>query len=351
MPKFKVAGGRVLKTGVAVFLTSLICQWLGWPPVFAVITAIVTIEPTVSDSIKKGIIRFPASAIGSAYAVTFIFLFGNTPVTYTAAAVLTIVTCFRLNLHSGLLVATLTSVAMIEVIHSNFFFSFLIRLGTTSIGLLVSTAVNMFIMPPDYTTRILQNIHSLSRDTGIELEKVSRSLLGEATADKRNILENFLLLKSSLDRTDMLVRFQKEEAKYHHFNEEEKKAFENEQEKLSDLRLIHYHLANLINTPLHDISWNREEKDNVLMTVEKLADALKNPKKFDEEEHSRQVQELMEQFWISKKEAADPGEKNKPTFFTSEIIFLYELLSIYQLVEDLLKEEETTTENQEKSVI
>ena len=71
MKKF-LGGNRVIKTGVAVLLTAWICDLLEWPAVFAVITAIVTIEPTVSDSIKKGIVRFPVSAIDSAYAVTFI---------------------------------------------------------------------------------------------------------------------------------------------------------------------------------------------------------------------------------------------------------------------------------------
>src|SRR5699024_11062173 len=143
-----------IKTGVAIFFTALICQLLGWPPVFAVITAIVTLEPTVSDSIKKGLIRFPASAIGSAYAVLFIALFGNSPITYTLAAVFTIVTSYKLKLHAGLLVATITAVAMIEVVYDNYFLSFLVRFGTTSIGLIVSTFVNMFLLPLNYIKEI-----------------------------------------------------------------------------------------------------------------------------------------------------------------------------------------------------
>src|SRR5699024_6405337 len=97
-------GNRIVKTAVAVFFTAYICKLIGWPPVFDVITAIVTLEPTVTDSIKKGIVRFPASAIGSFYAVLFIALFGNSAITYTLAASLTIITCFRLKVHAGLLV-------------------------------------------------------------------------------------------------------------------------------------------------------------------------------------------------------------------------------------------------------
>ncbi|WP_243658051.1 aromatic acid exporter family protein [Priestia megaterium] len=43
--KFNFLGGRIIKTGIAVFLTALICQSIGWPYMLAVITAIVTIEP------------------------------------------------------------------------------------------------------------------------------------------------------------------------------------------------------------------------------------------------------------------------------------------------------------------
>src|SRR5699024_3259826 len=172
MRVFHFQGSRILKTGIAIFLTAVICEWLHWPPVFAVITAIVTIEPTISDSIKKGIIRFPASAIGSAYAVLFIALFGNSPVTYTLAAVLTIVTCYRLKLHAGLLVATITAVAMIEVVYDNYLLSFFIRLGTTTIGILVSTVVNMFILPPNYVKDIHKNINDIYRKIGHSLHNV-----------------------------------------------------------------------------------------------------------------------------------------------------------------------------------
>src|SRR5690625_4917829 len=111
-------------------------------------------------------VRFPASAIGSFYAVLFIALFGNSPITYTLAASLTIITCFQLRLHAGLLVATITAVAMVEVIYDNYFLSFFIRLGTTTTGIVVSTLVNMFILPPNYTKQIHKNFKQIYRDTG-----------------------------------------------------------------------------------------------------------------------------------------------------------------------------------------
>ncbi|MGQ0438160.1 aromatic acid exporter family protein, partial [Bacillus sp. B-TM1] len=110
-------------------------------------TAIVTIEPTATDSIKKGLVRFPASTIGSAYAMTFTFFLGHQALSYALAAMFTIVTCQKLKLHAGTLVATLTAVAMIPITADHYFTAFLIRLATTSTGIIVSTVVNFFILP------------------------------------------------------------------------------------------------------------------------------------------------------------------------------------------------------------
>ncbi len=344
---FRLVGRRVIKTALAVFLTSLICLWLGWPPVFAVITAIVTIEPTVSDSIKKGLVRFPASAIGSLYAVFFIYLFGDSPITYTLAAFFTIVTCFRLNLHDGLLVATLTSVAMIEVIHTNFLLSFLIRLGTTTIGLSVSTLVNMFILPPNYTKTILNNIHSMLKQTGEELEMIMKQMLENQQTDKvkDEIQHRFYSLKKSLDQTEVLLTFQSDEAKYHRIDAETTRMIERETAQLKDLRLIHYHIGNLVNTPVNAVCWNNKECRNIVKMVTTLTDVMKYPNHFTVEKHREQVTALMEQFWNSNQPAPVKENEEKPRFFTPEIIILYELLSIYQIVEDIIEKENLPTTN------
>src|SRR5690625_2512522 len=200
-------GNRIVKTAVAVLLTALICQALGWPPVFAVITAVVSLEPTVSDSIKKGLVRFPASAIGSFYAVLFIALFGGSPLTYTLAATLTIITCYRLKLHDGLLVATITAVAMVEVVYDNYFMSFFIRLGTTTIGITVSTLVNLLILPPNFMKDIEKNLQYIYFELGNTLSSL---LLQDKKLAELKIEEvNNLIVK-----TEQLVRYEVSDVEY-----------------------------------------------------------------------------------------------------------------------------------------
>ncbi len=337
MKHFNFPGSRVVKTGVAIFITAWICVLLEWPPVFAVITAIVTIEPTVSDSIKKGLIRFPASAIGSAYAVLFISIFGNSPLTYSLAAVFTIATCFKFKLHAGLLVATLTAVAMVEVIHSNYLISFFIRLGTTTTGLVVSTAINMFVLPPDYTKDIIQKIQEIRKRTGVVIEEVFRDILEEKdneiqTADQKQVDQ----LDKTIHQTETLIRFQREETKYHPLVGTEKAQFQSAQNHLFRLRLIHYHIDNLINTPLKTISWSREERTDILKAVSELSYSLQNKTNYTSAKHHKQLKQLTEIFWDDNEEITKKSDVH-PTTFPPELIILYELVSIYNLVERYYK--------------
>ncbi|MEN1969729.1 aromatic acid exporter family protein [Lentibacillus sp. N15] len=330
MRYFRLAGTRTVKTGIAIFITAWVCVLLDWPPVFAVITAIVTIEPTVADSIRKGIVRFPASAIGSAYAVLFISLFGNSPLTYTLAAVFTIATCFKLRLHAGLLVATLTAVAMVEVIHSNYFIAFLIRLGTTTTGLLVSTLVNMFVLPPDYTKEITKNIQQISKQTGRVIHQSltqiveQRNQIGSDTASKLNELAK------KLHHTELLIKFQQDESKYHPLVGNEKELFHHGIKQINQLKLMHYHLNNLMNTPPTTKTWRERDRAIMLQAANELTQSLEDQRYYDPVRHQKQLEQLMEIYWVNNEEIIN--EQAHPANFPPKLIIMYEFVTIYSLV-------------------
>lgn len=339
IPRNKLIGGRVLKTGLAVFITSSICMIFNWPAVFAVITSIVTIEPTVSNSIRKGLVRFPASAIGSLYAVSFILIFGQSPITYTGAAVLTIVTCSKLKLREGLLVATLTAVAMIEVIHDNFMFAFFLRLGTTTIGLLVSTVVNFLILPPNYTNTIQSNIDRAIEASIDELKLFAHKLsLGQNDDSTLRSEEIFDQLHNQLILTEELLRFQRSEAYYHPITKQEKRELLKEQKQLRALKLMHYHIGNLNSTEVVAVRWKHFEMDYVIEAIHLITDTLANLDTFDEQQQKKQVDELMNRFWKIPNTNPIQKEGEDRHYFHSESVILYELLSIFQLTEQLINE-------------
>ncbi|MGF2615402.1 hypothetical protein FZC84_18295 [Rossellomorea vietnamensis] len=332
--KFNIIGGRVIKTAIAVFVTALICYWLNLPTAFAVITAIVTVEPTAADSIRKGLVRFPASAIGAALAILFTSLFGDTPVTYTLATLFTIVICHKLHLEDGMLVATLTAVAMIPTTNDHYLLSFVSRLGSTSIGLIISTLVNIFVLPPNYSPRITTMIHNLFVKTGNLLEsRVIELVLAKQTEFKTRI--SFQEVNKSMDTIEKLCRYQRKEWKYHRHSRKDMKLFHYENKKMSILRQIHYHLGNLILLPQHDIKWDEEKQTKVIAAVQSLVEIIQDPAHFISKEHYHKYKDLLEEFWDIRSQLKEVKENDHHHFFSTETILLYELLSIQDLTEEL----------------
>lgn len=316
----RLPGNRIVKTTVAVFLTAWICILLDWPPVFAVITAIVTLEPTVKDSIQKGLVRFPASAIGSFYAVVFISIFGHSPLTYTLAASLTILTCYRLKLHAGLLVATITAVAMVEVIIDNYFLSFFIRLGTTTIGLIVSTLVNMFIFPPQYMKQIKQNFTSIYKN-------LAEALL---VLDQKNKAARRLDgVRKQLHKTEQLIRYEVDEVSSRPFFEKEDEDKSHLLDDLHHVELIHYHMQNIQPIALAETAFSDDEREVIEEAVDELAQFMLGQPADNLHNFKDKLNKLMQNFWrINHDKASFRQEDRLP----DELVFLYELISIYYLV-------------------
>lgn len=315
----RLLGSRIVKTTVAVFITASICILIGWPPVFAVITAIVTLEPTVTDSIKKGIVRFPASAIGSFYAVLFISLFGHSALTYTLAASLTIITCYHLKLHAGLLVATITAVAMVEVVIDNYFLSFFIRLGTTSIGIVVSTLVNMFIFPPKYIKEIETNLNKIYTDLGNSLQFIH---------DKSKMKKSLTSIKKLIDKTEQLIRYEVDEIHARPFFEKEDIGQSNLLEQINHVELIHYHINNLQPIILKNTAFSSDQIQTIDQALIDLTKHFLGEVSVDLTKHEIALKSLMRMFWRSDHEK----ETFNQSLLPDELIFLYEVISIFSLV-------------------
>lgn len=321
----RLPGNRIVKTAVAVFLTAYICVLLNWPPVFAVVTAIVTLEPTVSDSIKKGLVRFPASAIGSFYAVLFIALFGNSPITYTLAATLTIITCFQLRLHAGLLVAAITAVAMVEVVYDNYLLSFLTRLGTTTTGIVVSTLVNMFVFPPNYTKEIQRNITDTYQQLGNVLRRLAR------LESKTTLAIQMNRAKRKIEKTEELIRYQKDQSHFQAFVISGKEDFHVADKEVEQLRLVHYHLANITDLGIKHMTFSKENMQFIQTAILHLADIIQGKPVEEQQRNERKLRDLLDLFWTSQHPAYKENEAELP----HELTLLYELITVYYLTNDL----------------
>ena len=332
--KWNFIGGRVIKTGIAVFLTVLVCDFFKIPTIFAVITAIVTIEPTATDSIKKGLIRFPASTIGSAYAMTFTFLFGHQALSYALAAMFTIVTCQKLKLYAGTLVATLTAVAMIPITVNHYFAAFLVRLATTSTGIIVSTLVNFFILSPHYGKTIIGCKNELFLKTANIMEEwLNQVMQGEQI--KKEIAHSISKLTLLLHKAVQFVQYEQKDWKYHRHTKNEMRSFLSVQKQLHILQQIIYHLDNLTHVPIVECKWSQKEKETLHSAIVSMISILRNHCSEIDYKHYQLIDELDQQFWGHKSDLAEHKPHKYHHHFSSESIILFEVLSIHDMLEEL----------------
>jgi uncharacterized membrane protein YgaE (UPF0421/DUF939 family) len=328
----KIFGARLIKTGVAVFLTASICYVFELPVVFAVVIAIVTIEPTASDSIRKGIVRFPAALIGAGLAMTFTYWFGQSPLTYTLATVFTIFICIRCKLEAGALIATITAVAMISVTYDHYFLNFVERVGTTTIGLVISTLVNFFLLPARFSETIKQRNHQLFSETATLLKKRTSELILMKKPVSKQCQKEYQRITSELAKSFQLCHYQREEWKYHRHSTAELREFIFEKKKLEYLQQIHYYLGHIVSVHIYDDHFHNS--DLLLETIDSTVAVLKSSGNEIPKEHLQNINDLDKRFWDINDEQ-HPLAKKFHHHFTSETMILFVILSIHDVLEQL----------------
>lgn len=327
--KRKLIGARVIKTGIAVLLTAWICFLFELPAVFAVITAIVSMEPTASASIRKGLIRLPASAIGAAISVLFVSFFGGSPFTYAFAAALTIMICHRLKLNDGALVAAITAVAMIPGIHDHFVLTFLTRLGTTTLGLTVATVVNIVILPPKFTPTIEQKLNSLPLLCSSVLKESVNKLLQNNKKSKPST--TYEQLRQRAEEIVRLANFQKQEWKYHRGSMIEQRHFIFLEKQLMHFQRIILHLGNLQYIQ-ETANFTNDEKKFIENLTNSISAILEDQSFNIPRNHYCYIDELDTYF---KEDTVIEGQSKYHHHFSTKTILFYELLSLHDTLEEM----------------
>ena len=270
----KIIGARTIKTGLATFLTAFFCMALNLNPIYATLSAIVTIEPTTKASLKKGYKRLPATVIGALLAVLFTYIFSDkSALAYAMSATCTIFICAKLKLHDGITVATLTAMAMIPGIGDHYLFNFFSRLLTAVIGLVTAGLVNLIVLPPKYYHQVAENAQKVETDMyhlySLRLKELVNEKFNSTKTNQK--LEKLL---SAILRVDTLIRYQKDELEYHKDQEDwvKLKALSN---RAHTDRLFITHLSNIVylpkNTKFH---FTKAEQTAILNIAESISEII-----------------------------------------------------------------------------
>ncbi|MFC0138464.1 aromatic acid exporter family protein [Staphylococcus petrasii] len=323
-----IIGARTIKTGLATFLTSLFCLMLNLTPIFATLTAIVTIEPTAKASLKKGYRRLPATVIGALFAVIFTYIFGDTsPLSYTFAAVFTILLCTKLNLQVGTTVAVLTAMAMIPGIHHAYYFNFFSRLLTALIGLVTAGLVNFIVLPPKYYQQIEDNLSVIEQKMyKLFALRCQELLLGKFQSDESNDLLDKLVGLNT--KTETLIGYQRDELRYHKNKEKEWKRLKDISNRAYSDRLFATHLSNIIYLPKNiHLKFTADEK----MAIIRISKSVNKIPSNDEFIRQREAASTLK----SSVKLLEEFDQNQ---IKSHLI--YEILLIYKILDTRFEDKE-----------
>ncbi|WNF35611.1 aromatic acid exporter family protein [Bacillaceae bacterium IKA-2] len=325
MIAYKFIGPRVIKTGIAVFITALVCIELNLPVIFAVITAIVTTEPTAAQSLQKGIIRLPAAAIGAGFALLCDLFFGQTALTFALVAMLTILVCYHMKLDSGTLVATLTAVVMIPGLANEMVLTeFLLRLSGTSLGIIISTLVNFAVLPPKFGPLLVEKVNRLYTDVADYLEESIETNIDEPAFSCRNKIRK---LNQELEKAYQLSEYQHAEWNYRRNNQFEERSFYFLQKKLAQLQKLLSHISNIYTIGLTNIQLTAKEKKLILDTVNKIKTICVNPDYETSSDHNYLQLQL---YKLLKKEAQQSQKYQKKEALLYELIAVTHCLEVLQ---------------------
>lgn len=149
--KLQKIGMRTIKTSLAVVLALLISDLLNLnSPFFASIATILAMKSSVSESLSLGKYRMLGTIFGGSAAVLFNYFIPGNIFTIGIAIIIIIYICNLLGWRKSTQLATIVFLSIIINYSEGSRLAYALdRTLATIIGLLIGTAVNYFIVPPN----------------------------------------------------------------------------------------------------------------------------------------------------------------------------------------------------------
>jgi uncharacterized membrane protein YgaE (UPF0421/DUF939 family) len=278
-------------------------------------------------------IRLPAAAIGAALAMFFDFIFGQVALTFALAALFTIYICHLLRWDDAIIVATLTAVSMIPLTEEHFLLAFLIRLGTSSIGIIISTFVNFIIMPPNFNKEIIQSYDRVVFETkSLINDSLHYQLKHEGSLRILQIRLSHLM--KGLERVNQLINYQREEYRYHRHNFKDFKMLNRIQKRTDILQKISFHIGDMLSFSRADKLMDEKDKETFFKAWDMISRHFFS-KRFKNEDETGQIQPVIRNLHIILHKQRNEEEPSLTLSKGSSIA--YEILAIHTLLEKINK--------------
>jgi uncharacterized membrane protein YgaE (UPF0421/DUF939 family) len=144
-------GARIIKSGIAVSITVLICQLLNLEPaLFGAVSAVLNVQPSVYLTFRIARDQVAVHVLGVTVGLVLGYALGGNPATMGLATVLVIFLCLKLKLNQNILMGIVACLFVLSSSADQFLYHALSRSSVIFIGLTVALIINIAILPPRY---------------------------------------------------------------------------------------------------------------------------------------------------------------------------------------------------------
>lgn len=148
-------GRRTIKTAISVMASLFIANLLGLEPaVFAAVAAALSIQPTNARSLKYAVEQIQANVVGALVAILVALLFGVHLYTVALAIIIVITLTNLFKWKESIPLSIVTVIFIMETPIDNFLFYAWNRFMITFVGVLISSIINITLLPPKYVAHL-----------------------------------------------------------------------------------------------------------------------------------------------------------------------------------------------------
>ncbi|MCC5909548.1 MAG: FUSC family protein [Clostridiaceae bacterium] len=328
-------GLRTIKTGIAVTLSMIVAQFMGIEsPFFAVVAAIIVMQPTVSDSWIKGVERTLGTLVGAVVGTIFAVLAPSNPLLAGIGIIILIIIMNKLKWGESITIAGVVFIGIFLNDEGGHITYAIHRMFDTAIGIIVAVIVNYTIYPPTYDVKVVDEINIITKNTLKYNIEILDSLLQYKKANIETLDMQIQKIETELAQSEKFLEMQKkEEAVNVYGGVRHKEMFITlslAKEVLQHMQNMQYILEQGIGSEViklieEDISKVKDNLNTLKKKENQICEVYRN--------NSINLNYIIQDIKIAKKNLKNNENINK--FQTDEVVKM--LVFLYNLEETLLK--------------
>ncbi|MGF7184674.1 uncharacterized membrane protein YgaE (UPF0421/DUF939 family) [Desulfitispora alkaliphila] len=189
-------GARIIKTGLVITISLAICKAINLgPAIFAAITAMVNLQPSIYQSYKNAKEQIGVTGLGIFVGTALLLTLGNSPVVVGLASMIIIILALQLKWKSVVQVGIVTTIFVMDGPGVDLSQHIVDRVMLIGIGLSVALTVNLTLAPPNQRKKVLA-----------EIEKFHYQVMELFNREVENYIKTRPITSEELERQLELVR-------------------------------------------------------------------------------------------------------------------------------------------------